>query len=115
MPNVAPSKNKNSNSNEIKAKRDLSPISKRKVDNLKRIMTLPHKVDSPMQTKDKYSIESLFKDWNLRNTSQFPDHWGEHNTDAGLLFVYVGDMDGIASRSILVKTDMSVKVSYLIF
>lgn len=107
-------------------KRDLSPNSSRRVDNIKQIMSLPHSEpfqespfkltgsdndNSPLPTQKKYTNANLIKDWNARDSAQFPDHWGMNSTDNGILFAYVGDMEYLVTRSIFVKEDMSVEVS----
>lgn len=107
-------------------KRDLSPTSNRRVEVLNHVMSLPHSNSDtnllssenkctskaiPSSLLTQYSNLDLKKDWDARDIDQFPKFWGMQNTSQGVLFVYVGDIDGIVTRSIFVKEDMTVEVN----
>lgn len=115
-----------------KNERDLSPSSLRRVNIVNDILTLNSSIPvnntqisqctsvslqsalSSINVCAEYSKSTLMWDWKHRNVNEFPKYWGMIDSPDGVFFGYVGDIPSCTTRSIYVKEDMTVEVSFFL-
>lgn len=101
-------------------KREISPSLEKRIQTAQQIMSLRDSISSQetvfssiSKSTENYRIADLVKDWKSRDTEKCPSFWEMSETSDGLFFGYMGDVSSSITRSILVKSDMSVEVSQI--